>query len=628
MRPDSPHEVESRHSLTPRQFRELARGEGSPATLAALSRAEYSHRLLLFDLLMDALSPLDGVTGRLPGAQRAWDLLAAAQRRDPAAVEELLLLPETGLWLTRLLTRLRSNGPADTPLWAEAGHLHTLAAVAAARAGLTFSFPVPALQEKVWLPTLGLARLPSAHRHRNVWTVTEVRSAHGRITLVGAYGQLRLPSVPEHPSSDWLPQRRSPLVAGAARRIPLDDLGHHRIAPMPDGAAERLTHGAYDSWSRLLQESYELLAAMDPPTADAAAVLLRSLQPMSAHERFRVRSVSSGHGVGGLASSVPDTAPLCAATLAHELQHSKLSALMHLYPLHEPAPPGAPQRLYYAPWRDDPRPLGGMLQGAYAFTAVARFWSACAARLAGPDGGLAAFESALWLGRLTEVVPALATDPALTAAGRDALQALHGAVVRLHGRTGEGAEVTLARRMAADHRATWRAAHVRPHPDDLAVLSAAWCAGRKRPPALPPRPHPEIRESGARHLDARAMLVRVRLADPAALDKMRDSQGDHVPGLAGAGPADVLWACAEFTAAWRLYSQEIRNAPAGPATWTGLGLALADAGRSPEAVRALTVMPELVAGVHSAVREISSRTPDPTALADWLGQGGTGPSGR
>lgn len=63
MRPDSLHEAESRHSLTPQQFRELACGDGSPATLAALSRAEYSHRLLLFDLLMDALSPLAGVTG-------------------------------------------------------------------------------------------------------------------------------------------------------------------------------------------------------------------------------------------------------------------------------------------------------------------------------------------------------------------------------------------------------------------------------------------------------------------------------------------------------------------------------------------------------------------------------------
>jgi hypothetical protein len=32
------------------------------------------------------------------------------------------------------------------------------------------------------------------------------------------------------------------------------------------------------------------------------------------------------------------------------------------------------QARYYAPWRPDPRPLGGLFQGAYAFLAVADFW--------------------------------------------------------------------------------------------------------------------------------------------------------------------------------------------------------------------------------------------------------------
>ncbi|MFE9968083.1 HEXXH motif domain-containing protein [Streptomyces sp. NPDC005525] len=626
MGPDSLHEAESRHSLTSQQFHELARGDGSPATLVALAGAEFSHRLLLFDLLMDTLSPLAGVTGGLPAAQRAWELLAAAQRENPAVVEELLLLPETGLWLARLLARLRSSRSADTPLWAEAGHLHTLAAVAAARAGFTFSFPVPAHQDRVWLPTLGLARLPSARRQRGMWTVAEVRAVSGRLSVIGRYGRLRLPAVLERPARDWLPQRWQALAPGDSRRIALDDLGHHRIAPLPDGAAKRLSQSAYDSWSRLLRDAYGLLSAVDRPTADAA-VLLRSLQPMPAHERFRVRSVTSGHGVGGLASSMPDSVPLCAATLVHELQHSKLSALMHLYPLHEPAPQAARQRLYYAPWRDDPRPLGGMLQGAYAFTAVARFWRACAMRLTGHGSGLARFESALWLGQLVRVVPDMAADPALTALGRNALQDLLGAVVRLHGRTGEGPEEMLADRMAADHRATWRVAHVRPHPGDVRRLAAAWCAARRRPPALPTRPHPEIRESGERHLDARAMLVRVGLADPAALDKMRDSPGGQLPGIAGAAQADLLWACGEFAAARRLYVREINSESPRPGAWAGLGLVLADAGRAPEGVSALATVPELLAAVHRAVWQISGRPPEPVALARWLGQGYAGPSG-
>ncbi|WP_241518672.1 HEXXH motif domain-containing protein [Streptomyces sp. CB03238] len=575
----------------------------------------------MFDLLMDALAPLTGVTGPLPAAQRAWDLLAAAQRYAPDPVEELLLLPDTGLWLNRLLARLGACGRDAGPLWADTGHLHTLAAVAAARAGLDFSFPVPAHHGTVWLPTLGLARLPTAHRQGCAWDTAEVRASGGRVTLTGRYGRLHLPSRPERSAPGWLPVRRAALAPGAARHVIVDDLGTHRIAPLPYGAAERLTPTAYDTWSGLLREAYAVLADVDPPTAQAAAVLLRSVQPMPAHEPFRVRSVTSGHGVGGLASSLPDSVALCAATLVHELQHSKLSALMHLCPLYQPEKAG---RLYYGPWRDDPRPLGGMLQGAYAFHAVARFWQAYATRRSGePGGAIARFEYVLWLGQLERVVPELAADPALTAAGRSALQDLLGAVRRrgdgYGDRCGDGPEERLARRMAADHRASWRLAHVRPYPEDVPALAAAWSAGR--PPRLPAR-REAIRDAGHRHLDARAMLARIALADPAALDKMRDTvrdrPGDTVPGVTGASRGDLLWACGDTEGARRFH---VRDLSRRTGAWTGLRLALEDTGDAPEAVRALTAVPELVAAVHRAVRDGRGRTPDPVALAHWLGQG-------
>ncbi|MDJ0462626.1 HEXXH motif-containing putative peptide modification protein [Streptomyces sp. H27-C3] len=629
MRPDSRHAAQAQHSLTHQQFRELARGDAGRATLAALARAEFSHRLLLFDLLMDAVSPFAGLSSPLPAPERAWDLLAAAQRQSPEVVEELVLLPETGLWLTRLLTRLRAPGGESTPLWAEIGHLHTLAAVAAARAGLTFAFPVPAHGGRVWLPTLGTACLPSAHRHRTAWTAVESRAIHGRLHLTGGYGHLRLPTLPEHPASGWTPQRRLALTVGGTARIVLDDLGRHRIAPLPDGAPERLTHSAYTAWSGLLQAAYALVSAADPPTAAAADVLLRSVQPMPAHERFRVRSVSSGHGVGGFASSMSDSVTVWAATLVHELQHSKLSALMHLYPLHEEpqapedgGPPRAeqPVRLYYAPWRDDPRPLGGMLQGAYAFAAVARFWRARARCPGEPDIALARFETALWQSQLARVLPELAADPAVTELGREALHDLLDAVSRRRDRSGEGPEEAMAHRMAADHRAAWRLAHVPPPPDAVARLSAAWCAARERPPALISRPRPPTRSSTARHLDARAMLVRIGLTDPAALDKMGDSPGDTVAGVAGATPADLLWACGDFAAALPCYVRDISGDPASPGAWSGLRLVLADAGRAPEAVRALTAAPELVAAVHRTVRRTVGRPPDPVDLARWLGR--------
>jgi uncharacterized protein len=59
-----------------------------------------------------------------------------------------------------------------------------------------------------------------------------------------------------------------------------------------------------------------------------------------------------------------------ALTLAHETQHIKLSAVLDLIRL---LCPDNGSR-YYAPWRDDPRPAAGLLQGAYAFLGVTAFW--------------------------------------------------------------------------------------------------------------------------------------------------------------------------------------------------------------------------------------------------------------
>jgi HEXXH motif-containing protein len=68
-------------------------------------------------------------------------------------------------------------------------------------------------------------------------------------------------------------------------------------------------------------------------------------------------------------SQPPDPCTL-AVTLTHELQHIKLSALLDVITLTRPDD----GRRFYAPWRDDPRPVDALLQGAYAFLGVSGFW--------------------------------------------------------------------------------------------------------------------------------------------------------------------------------------------------------------------------------------------------------------
>ncbi|MER7000385.1 HEXXH motif domain-containing protein [Streptomyces sp. NPDC000410] len=631
-----------KHSLTLRQFQQLARGGGDRDALEALQRAERSHRTLLLDLLMDLLTPLGRVTAPLPAAERAWDLLAGAQRHDPAVVDELLLLPETGLWLGRLLERLRSAPRGRTPLWADAGHLHILAAVAAARAGLDFSFPVPVHAGEVWLPTLGRARLPCGPP----FDVAEVTARQGGIAVVSHSGTVRLPRPAWRPASGWLPLRRVAAngdtvssdrasgdtangdasggsCAGPDGGITLDDLGPYRIAPPPFGVPARLTGPDADHWSGLVRDALGMLRETDAPTAAAVGTLLRTIQPMPAHEPFRVRSTTSSQGVGGFAVSRPPSAEACAAAVTHELQHSKLSALIHLSPLHLPER-DAGGRLYYAPWRDDPRPLGGMVQGAYAFTGVARFWRGRALRPGGRRDVLAWFEWELWQRQLTYVLPRLAADPALTEVGRGVLAELRSTVAAWEDRLRSSPAAGPAAEMALDHRTRWRLSHVRPSPDHVERLADAWTRGEDHAPALPCGERYAVGDSGQRHLDTRAVLVRIGLTDPSALRRMRADENGSPPSVTGACRADLLWATGQYERAVRAYADRITAAPTVPAAapdWSGLRLALVGAEAAPDAVRALETAPELVAAVHHHIRRTTpaARPPGPVALAEWLG---------
>ena len=60
-----------------------------------------------------------------------------------------------------------------------------------------------------------------------------------------------------------------------------------------------------------------------------------------------------------------------AETLVHEFQHVKLGGLMDMVRLVEVG-----RGAGLCAWRQDPRPAGGLLQGAYAHLGIVRFWRA------------------------------------------------------------------------------------------------------------------------------------------------------------------------------------------------------------------------------------------------------------
>ncbi|MEV5105908.1 HEXXH motif domain-containing protein [Streptomyces massasporeus] len=469
-----------------RLFAELATGGGSAGALAFLERGERARRLLLLRTL---LGHLDALPTPLTPAAEAWRVLKEAAEKAPEPVERLLLAPTTGGWISHMLRRVHgtATGPA---LWAEAGHLCALALSAALYAGTEASLDVSLTSGRLPLPGLGMVQLPDA---KEGLTVGRAVVAGGEVSVTGPAntgGKVRATCRPGAAAPDsgvWLPLRTlthqgthgtAPVMVVLEDLDPFRDLDDH-LPPT------RLDEDEAREWQWLFSEAVRILASPGTPgpgRVDPAAI--RAIVPFGRTTAsppppsFVQVSASSGDSFGGMLIARPSSPLALAETLVHELQHSKLAALLHLFPLLEDEDDRTER--YYAPWRADPRHLTGLLHGAYAFTGVAGFWrdrladaqtvdaqnagvqnadtrSAEAAERAGYFFALRRLQSRL-------AVRTLLTSGRLTVEGRALVSGL--------ARTLDGwlredvppAALARARTAAALHRTEWRLRNVVPAP--------------------------------------------------------------------------------------------------------------------------------------------------------------------
>ncbi len=594
--PSLPH-----HRLPSAAVAELVRGDGGPATLDLLLGAERSRRLLL-------LRMLDEATDLGP----AWDLLGRVQRHAPAVLDDLLMYPQTGMWLTTALRRLRGSAARDEPpLWVVLGHFSALAAAAALRAELDFSLEVPVRHGRVPLPTLGCAELPVTER----WATATVRAEGTRAVVETPGATVALPDPPGSPGPGWHPVRR--LAVGPVERrldVVLDDVDPYRTYPRPTEPSP-LSEEAADQWRRVLGQAWEMLLRELPGTAEAMRRGVFSLTPTPARERFRPRSASAGDAFGGVEASEPDDAVQLAATLVHEFQHTKLGGLLHLTPLLT----GRAEEdtgLWYAPWRDDPRPIDGLLQGIYAFMGVTGFWHARRAG-AGQDA-VPHFEFALWRAHVATAMEQIHRHERLTPVGAALLDSLRDRCAAWLREPVPEAPLALARLCADYHVMRWRAHHLRPPAPAVSEAVDAWLAGASGPPGSLSAEPAIVPDASARWLDSLAMLVRHRLD---GADDGRFSPGDPEKSAAevtGALTADALLAAGDADAARHAYIAHLTTEHDGAGAWAGLGQALRASGTAPEAAHILCHRPERARALHEAVTRTTNTAPDPIALATWL----------
>ncbi|MFR9787759.1 HEXXH motif domain-containing protein [Streptomyces sp. MB22_4] len=602
-------EQPSYHRLSAAGLRDLAQGEGDGAVIAELLRAERSRRLLLLRALRNGVSGNGVGPDGVDFFAQGWDLLERAQRHAPEACEELLMSPNTGMWVSLAVRRVRGRAYEDAPHWVVLGHLAALAAAAAARAGLDFGITVPTRRGRVHLPTLGCAVLAD----RKPWGAALVTGRDGRVRVVGAGGEVAVPAGPERRARDWIPVRRMTLGAGGrAKSLVLEELDPYRTFPRP--SEPRLlppAEAAY--WESSLTAAWEVLLRDDPGTAEAMRQGLMSVAPTPVRERFRPHSSTAGDAFGGVTASRPDDVAQLAATLVHEFQHTKLGGLMHLEPLIEaPTSPEAPETLFYAPWRDDPRPLGGLLQGIYAFLGVTRFWRSHRHTADPAYAPLAHFEFALWRTQVWATINSVHGHERLTPLGRYVVERLADRCAAWLTEEVPATPLRLAREAATDHHARWRVHHLRPPAKAVEETVRAWQQGAPRPPSALAAEPLLVPDAEAGFSDSTAVLARYHLSEP-------DGPWRRPGGVDGADTAEVQLMLGERTEARAAFIARLSDKGAPASAWPGLGRSLAAEPAQQAAAGLLLHHPERARAVQDAIAAMTGRRADPVRLAAWLG---------
>ncbi|MEV7013601.1 FxsB family cyclophane-forming radical SAM/SPASM peptide maturase [Streptosporangium sp. NPDC051022] len=380
----------------------LAGGYGDDRDVACLAA---SQRTLRRGLLAGVHAHRPAVTG--------WDLLTRLDTEHREVVDEVLDHPYVRAWAVECLRDA-----------AHAGHLANIAAAAAIRAGARAAITVRVLDGMVHLPTLGaLEAGPGA-------TARLLVDEEG-FELVGDRG------------AAWHPVRR--LVAGDFS-VTLEDTDPYR-ACHGHRVAARLSPDEVAAWQRAFTRAWELIESDHPAYAPGLRAGLSTLTPLAAPERGGDASSTARHAFGAVAAALPDDPATLALLMIHEFQHVKLGAVLDIVDLYDESD----TRSYYAPWRPDPRPLEGLLQGTYAHVAVTDFWRA--RRRSAPDLGDVQF--ARWRAQTAKAIETLDHSGAMTSLGARFVAGMRRSVGPWLEEPVSAAAAAAADRLSHRHRTAW-----------------------------------------------------------------------------------------------------------------------------------------------------------------------------
>jgi HEXXH motif-containing protein len=262
--------------------------------------------------------------------------------------------------------------------------------------------------------------------------------------------QVVIPSDPHRDAPGWCGLRRLTVSDDGSRlHLLIDDLDPYRFPAAR--VRGRLSDDEAARWEAAQRDAWRLLRRHHWTTATEIRGTIRVLTPLEATGPG-LRSITHPHAFGAAGLSDPVDGLNLACTLAHEVQHAKLATLMNAVPLvfHEDG------RTFYAPWRDDPRPLSGLLQGAYAYLGVSGFWRRQRHHARGTAAVTAHAEFALWRDAALEATHTLLDSGGLTQHGETFVTGMRRTLLAWRAEPVPDVAVSFARRSAERHRSDWR----------------------------------------------------------------------------------------------------------------------------------------------------------------------------
>lgn len=539
------------HLLPDAAFSELAQGAGRPATMRLLGDAQRSKHLMLLHAIAQSA---DGPGAGSAAFRAAHGELARIQATAPGAADWLLGLPHLGGWAHDTLIHLEQGSAADF------GHFACLVAAAAVRAGLPFELDVPVRDGRIRLPGLGSLLVG----HEPSWI--RLRCDGERVTAGEGFAADWRCLVPDDDTgavvAGWSGTPAVRAAAGALAWTVLLETGDPYLDRYTLPMRTVLPPGELEDWRRRVRSAWQILADRHRGAAEPLGEVISVIVPLTPRSDTDLVSATTPAAYGAIATSWPPDPVTLAETLVHEFQHVKLCGLLDMVPLVE----SGAQRVY-APWRQDPRPAGGLLQGIYAHLGIVRFWQAQRGAETDPDGILRAqVLFARWRPTIGQTVQTLLETGSLTPDGVRFAGLLHAQGDQLMSAPVPDEVGQIADEVALDHWLTWQIRHVTADPAEVADLAAAYQRGQPGPG----RTHTGVQED-VRKVDSglRSRLLNLRYLDPA---RYRELCGGGVLPLS---EPDRLLLERRSEDAARAYRTVIAgSADPQPDAWVGLALAL------------------------------------------------------